>query len=160
VLANESLLLGRQNTDSRFPQVSKSRFVRNFLVERARSDSLSGLLGRGGMSKFWKGILWALGAIWAFVAVAATVPAGTAISNLQSWADLLGLTTLAHALALKTVDYIVQIATLAMMIIAAILNFQTVRAVRVTKEEMNEAKAASERYEALKKHFEETLGKP
>jgi hypothetical protein len=47
-----------------------------------------------------------------------------------------------------------------MMIIAAILNFQTVRAVRVTKEEMNEAKAASERYEALKKHFEETLGKP
>lgn len=62
------------------------------------------------MSKFGKGAIWFVGVIWAVLAAAATIPAKQAVSNLQGWAEILGLTALVQPLAHKWADYLVQLA--------------------------------------------------
>lgn len=53
----------------------------------------------------WAG--WAIGIVWAVLVVCATIPAGPATSNLQSWANLAGLADLGKYLAGSGTDYIV-----------------------------------------------------
>jgi hypothetical protein len=47
----------------------------------------------------WRIVAGLWGGFWAFVFLAATVPASQAISNLSSWARLLGIAWLAHQFA-------------------------------------------------------------
>jgi hypothetical protein len=53
----------------------------------------------------WVG--WAIGVVWAVLVFCATIPAGRATSNLQSWAILAGLPNLGKYLAGSGTDNIV-----------------------------------------------------
>lgn len=72
------------------------------------------------MGKFWKVVLWTGGIIWAALAVMATIPAGQAVSNLQSWAELFGLVALGNLMAAKGVDYLTQLGSVFILLMLAL----------------------------------------
>jgi hypothetical protein len=63
------------------------------------------------MSRGWQITIYIWCGFWAVIFFAATVPAHQAISNLESWADLFGLTAAAHFVSGKRVDIVTQIAS-------------------------------------------------
>ena len=65
---------------------------------------MGGTGGKVAWYRKWLG--WAFSAVWAILVFCAIIPAGSATSNLQSWANLLGLPTLGKYLAGSGTDNI------------------------------------------------------
>jgi hypothetical protein len=72
------------------------------------------------MSWGWKIAAGVWSALLATVLMMATVPAKEGISNLASWADLFGLTSVAHLVGTKYADTIVQVLGGAVAVISAL----------------------------------------
>jgi hypothetical protein len=106
------------------------------------------------MGRGWKIALYIWGGFWAFVLVAATVPAKQAVSNLQSWADLLGLTSLAHLFAAKAVDYVAQIGSLIAGIVGAASAWFSARHLGQQAEAAERVRNLSERLKEALRHDE------
>ena len=70
----------------------------------------------------WKFLFSVWCGFWAFVFVAATVPAHQAITNLQSWADFFGLSTAAQFVARRGIDLAAQV-TSSIAVLLGIVNY-------------------------------------
>lgn len=103
------------------------------------------------MSRGWKIVVWAGGAAWAALALAATIPAHQAISNLQSWAEVLGLTTLGQLFAAKGVDYLVQLGAFVLATMATLMWHYTMDSIKEAK------KIDAEQVLRIKRQLEEAL---
>ena len=112
---------------------------------RGQIDSLSHFR-EGCVDKAWKVALTIIGTLWAVIAVAAAIPAHEAMSNLQSWADLLGLTYLGSILAAKGVDYIAILSALLGAVVSGILLWH---ARQVEKEAQEAARHALEEIQRI-----------
>ncbi len=87
------------------------------------------------MPTIWKIAGGAWGAFWAALLVAATVPAKVAVSNLASWADLLGATGLARLLATHGADRLAQLLSIAGLLALPVMAYFALRTYRRIKDD-------------------------
>jgi hypothetical protein len=79
------------------------------------------------MRRTGKILLWIWGVFWAFVLVAATIPAKQAVSNLASWVEFFGLFDLAHFVATKAADVGAVIAATISILVSVALKYLEIR---------------------------------